>query len=159
MLRAIVAVVVLAGTAHAQPFVGSAAPALDLPALDGKLVSTTQLAGRVAVVDFFATWCGPCLQAMAALDAVARADPRIQLIVVDVAEPASTVRAFFSGRSLPPGARVLLDSDGAVARRWGQRRFPTTFLVDGAGQIRHINRGYGPGYPERVAAWLRQMVR
>jgi hypothetical protein len=90
---------------------------------------------------------------------VARAEPRIQLIVVDVGEDPALVRGFFAQRSLPPGARVLVDPDGAASRRWGARRLPTTFFVDGNGVIRHINRGFGPGYADRVAAWLKQMLR
>jgi thiol-disulfide isomerase/thioredoxin len=158
-VRALLTLLLLVGAAHAQPFVGSPAPDLNLIGTDGKTLALNELAGRVAVVDFFATWCGPCHEAMAALDTIARKDPRIQLVVVDVGEPASTVRAFFATHALPPGARVVLDPDAAASRRWGQRRFPTTFFVDAHGVIRHINRGYGPGYADRAAKWLADMQK
>jgi cytochrome c biogenesis protein CcmG, thiol:disulfide interchange protein DsbE len=144
--------------ALAEMQIGDPARALDLPALDGKILKTEQLRGRVTAVDFFATWCGPCHEAMAALDQIARSEPRLQLVVVDVGEDPEVVRAFFARHPLPPGARVVIDRDGAAGRRWGQRRFPTTFVVDGAGVVRHINRGYGPGYAARLGAWIRGLM-
>jgi len=138
--------------------IGDPARALDLPALDGKILKIEQLKGRVTAVDFFATWCGPCQEAMAALDQIARREPRLQLVIVDVGEDPELVRAFFAQHPPPPGARVVIDRDGSAGRRWGQRRFPTTFVVDAAGIVRHINRGYGPGYAARLAAWIRGLM-
>jgi thiol-disulfide isomerase/thioredoxin len=137
---------------------GDAARALDLPSLDGKIVHVEELRGRVVAVDFFATWCGPCQEAMAALDAIARAQPRLQLVIVDVGEDPERVKAFFAQRSLPPGTRVLIDRDSEAGRRWGQHRFPTTYLLDAAGIVRHINRGYGAGYPARLAGWIKGLL-
>jgi thiol-disulfide isomerase/thioredoxin len=138
--------------------IGDPARALDLAGLDGKMVKTEELRGRVTVVDFFATWCGPCHEAMAVLDGLARANPRLQLVVVDVGEEREVVRAFFAQHPLPPGARLLLDGKAEAGRRWGQRRFPTTFVLDGSGVVRHINRGYGPGYAARMAGWIRGLM-
>jgi len=140
--------------ALAELQIGDPARALDLPSLDGKLLKTEELRGRVTAVDFFATWCGPCQEAMAALDAIVRKDPRAQLVVVDVGEDPDVARAFFARRPLPPGARLVLDRDGSAGRRWGQRRFPTTFVLDAAGVVRHINRGFGPGYARRLDGWV-----
>ena len=144
--------------ALAEMQIGDPARALDLPALDGKLIKTQQLQGRVTAVDFFATWCGPCHEAMAALDQIARSEPRLQLVIVDVGEDPAVVRAFFAQHPPPPGARVVIDRDGSAGRRWGQRRFPTTFLLDAGGVVRHINRGYGPGYGARIANWVRTLL-
>lgn len=105
-------------------------------------------------MDFAATWCGPCHDALR--DLVTIAD--VQLVIVDVSEPEEKVRTFFAAQPLPPGARVLLDAHASASQRWGHHRFPTTFVVDGAGTIRFINRGYGPGYADRIASKVRALV-
>jgi thiol-disulfide isomerase/thioredoxin len=139
---ALTAVVMMApATALADPIIGDKAPLLaELPAKG------------VVVVDFYATWCGPCQQAMAALDEIVKRRGT-RLVVVDLGEPADQVRAFVAAHPLPPGAKLVLDERGEAARRWGARRLPTTFIV-ADGEIVKINRGYGPGYPARLEAWL-----
>ena len=132
----------LGGSALADPIIGERAP--PLPDVD--------VGSGVILVDFFATWCGPCHEAMAALDEIARRRG-VKLVVVDVGEPPERVQAFFAAHPLPPGARVVTDTTADAAHRWGQKRFPTTFVL-GAGTIRHINRGYGPGYARRLDGWV-----
>ena len=132
--------------AHADPRLGDRAPEIPGVATKG-----------VVVVDFFATWCGPCQEAMVALDQVLSRVGGVRLIVVDVGESAEVVRSFFKAHPLPRGGELVIDSSGELSRRFGQHRFPTTFLV-GDGTIRHINRGVGPGYAARIEKWLRAML-
>ena len=140
----VVSLVLVVGgaAASADPIIGERAPPL----------GDVALAKGVVLVDFFATWCGPCHLAMAALDDIARRRG-VPLVVVDVGEPQERVQAWFAAHPLPPGARLVEDPTAEAARRWGQHRFPTTFVL-GGGVIRHINRGYGSGYPRRLDAWV-----
>jgi thiol-disulfide isomerase/thioredoxin len=154
------ALIFVAAIAGGRPGVGDGAPSLELDTIDGKVFRQSQLLGQVTVVDFFATWCRPCRAGRRDLTRIlGELGPRIRIVLVDVGEDPALVRRWLDEERPPPiGTTVLLDRDGAAARRWGQDRFPTTFLLDESGVIRHINRGWGAGYRERLAAWLRRML-
>ena len=145
--------------ANDAPVIGDVAPPIAAETLDGAALPAGATAGTVTVVDFFATWCRPCHRALADLVAIrGNLGPRVRIVLIDVEEDPARVRRFLATTPLPDGAQVALDRSGAVARRWGQDRFPTTFLLDDKDVIRHINRGWGSGYRERLSRWLRLMT-
>lgn len=142
------------------PQLGDQRPALEVETPSGDLVNDARVSGRPLVVDFFATWCAPCRSALADLNAArdeSKAD--VQFVLIDLGEPRAIVQKWAATAAVPPGSLVALDPDGVAARRWGANRLPTTFLIDAAGVVRHINRGWGPGYRERLTRWLRNIAQ
>jgi thiol-disulfide isomerase/thioredoxin len=135
--------------------IGEHVPDRPVPGLDGKPIELTKL--DTTVVTFFATWCGPCHQAIADLLAIRQRGPHFTLVLIAVTDSPARVRGYLKEQSIPDDVVVGLDSTATISRAWGQNRLPTTFLVDRSRILRHINRGYGRGYRARVEAWLQGM--
>ena len=119
-----------------------AAPALELPDLGGTTRSLVDWRGQVVLVNFWATWCPPCLEEMPSLQRLAerlRGQP-FAVVAVNVAEMERRVahRAQQMGLDFP----VLLDADGAAFKAWGGKGLPTTVLIDRDGRVRYL--GLGP---------------
>lgn len=118
------------------------APLLDSVDLDGGGVELDGYHGQVVLVNFWASWCAPCLKEMPSLIRLREAidDSRLVIFAVNVEESAYRVRRVAKRYSF--NFPLLLDRKGEAFRRWGSRVFPTSFLVDGEGRIRF--RAMGP---------------
>jgi peroxiredoxin len=118
------------------------APPLSLPDMTAKPHALTALHGQVVLVNFWATWCPPCVKELPSMQRLHR---RFQArgfttLAVDVAEPRAEVSAFL--KRIPPlDFPVLLDEDGAARRAWQVHAFPSSFVLDRAGRIRHAFYG------------------
>lgn len=119
------------------PAQGEPAPAFAARSLTGALVKVPDdYAGRVVALRFWADWCPYCREEMAALAPVqARLRDRgLTLLAINVAQDADTVARF--ARGLGIDYPILLDADGAVARGYGVRALPVTYLLDRQGRVR-----------------------
>jgi len=118
-----------------------------------------QMRGRVSVVEFFASWCAPCRESLADVLAIhAKSHADFGLVIVAVEGDTPALRQLIARTAWPARTTVALDSDGSLAREWGEDRLPTSFFVDANLVIRHINRGYGPGFRARASRWLGEML-
>ena len=113
------------------------APALQLARLRGGTLDLADLRGRVVLVNFWATWCPPCVEEIPSLQRLyRRLQPQgLEILAVDVGESVETMEAFLKDK--PVGFPVLMDTDGAALRRWGVYAFPTTLVLDREHRIRY----------------------
>ena len=124
-----------------QPAVGHPAPDLALTRFDtGEKVSLNDLRGKPVILNFWATWCGPCRAEMPALQAAyERYGEDLLVIGVDQGEEEAIVGPFLEefGIDFP----ILLDGDMAVGREYRIMGLPTTFFIDSQGIIRGVHAG------------------
>ncbi len=122
--------------------VPSAAPVeLQLPDLDGRQRSLEEFRDSVVLVNFWASWCTPCVEEMPSLQRLAESmrDRPFAVIGINVAEGLLRVRT--AAQRLGIGFPVLLDKDSEAFKRWGATVLPTTYLLDREGVVRYVGRG------------------
>jgi len=122
-----------------RPSVGSRAPDFRLMDLDGKAVSLSDYQGKVVLLNFWATWCGPCRVEMPAMEALYRRMQSKGLVILAVSvdqEGTAVTRPFQEalGLSFP----ILHDQDYEVGLTYGARTLPMTFAIDRQGIIRQL---------------------
>jgi len=116
------------------------APAFDLASLAGPKVSLESLKGRPAVIDFWATWCAPCVRQIPVLNALReKRGEDVSVIGISVdADGAEAVALFAEEHGI---AYTVLFGDEGLAQAFGARGFPTLFVLDAEGAIREAHVG------------------
>ena len=141
---ALLALTLAAGTATAatdpvlRPWpAAQATPPLKLVGLDGQPWDLAQLRGKVVVVNFWASWCGPCVAELPVLGALAQRPAwrdRVAVVGVNYKESLDTIQAFGAGRAF--AYPVLRDRSGEMFKAWTAGVMPTTIVVDRKGRAR-----------------------
>ncbi|MDG1837842.1 MAG: redoxin domain-containing protein [Phycisphaerales bacterium] len=133
----------LGGEQAEHPMVGKPAPNFTLPSLDGKDISLTSLKGKTVILDFWATWCGPCRKGLPVLMEIveSRKADDVVLWAVDLSETKSTVEDFLKKKGWK--LSVLLDGKGKIASQYKVGGIPHTVIIDPAGIVRSVEVGFG----------------
>lgn len=113
-----------------EPVREGEAPPLALLTTEGKTWNIGHQSSAAYVVNFWATWCGPCRKEIPELAAFAKAHPEVQVIGVSVDDKLTTERLEAEARRLGITYAVLHDAEGEAASSWGVTVYPTTFVVD-----------------------------
>jgi cytochrome c biogenesis protein CcmG/thiol:disulfide interchange protein DsbE len=146
-------------TGAMRPHLGDPAPAFVAKTLAGESLRSESLQGQVTVLEFFASWCEPCQQSLSEILTIReRRGLHFKLVVVAVEGDVVPLRKFLANHPLPEGTAVVLDGDGMLARMFGEERLPTAFFLDEKAILRHINRGHGSGFRDRITLWLSDML-
>lgn len=115
--------------------VSEAAPDFQLQNLDGQPISLSDFKGKPVLINFWATWCGPCVSEMPYIQEIHEEWPDKGLVVlaINIGDSSSEVEQFLQNHNL--SLPVLLDTKKVVAQRYSIRAIPTTFFLDKDGMI------------------------
>jgi peroxiredoxin len=148
----------IAGTSNATG-PAPAAPDFALPSRDGGEVRLSELKGQVVMINFWATWCGPCRQEMPLLQQIhAKYEPLgFTMLGVNVEPDSLAAQNWLKG--MPVSFPILFDRKSEVSSSFGVEAMPSSVLIDREGRVRHVHRGYKPGDEAVYADLVRGLVK
>lgn len=135
------------------------APDFTLKSKSGENVRLEDLRGQVVMLNFWASWCGPCRQEMPHLEALFQQYEKFgfTLLAVNVDENSALADDFL--KDVPVTFPVLYDNTSVVSKLYSVDAMPTTVLIDRDGKRRFLHRGYKPGYEENYRSQIKTLIR
>jgi peroxiredoxin len=155
----------LAGAAFASPLASgavatqAAAPDFTLRSMNGPNLRLAEQRGRVVMVNFWATWCGPCRQEMPQLDRLYQKYKSSGFVLLGVNVDDDARKAAEVAAKLGVTFPVLLDTDKAVSRLYDLSTMPSTVIIDRDGKVRYLHRGYLAGYEDNYDKQIRELLK
>lgn len=135
------------------------APPFSLDQRGGGSVALADLRGKVVLVNFWATWCGPCRKEMPLLEQLHRKYAPLGLVMlgVNVEEDARLFDRFL--KDVPVSFPILLDPRNGVSKLYDVAAMPSTVIIDRQGNIRYVHQGYQPGDENAYQDMVRTLIR
>ena len=138
---------------------GQVEPDFVLKSTTGENLRLSEYRGDVVMINFWATWCGPCRQEMPLLDELYGRYHRVGFNLLGVNIDDDTERALRMVEELDLHFPVVFDTRKEVSRLYNVEAMPATILVDREGNIRHVHHGYKPGYEDKYLDQIRALLR
>ena len=137
------------------------APAFQLSGRGGKTIDLTQFKGQVVMINFWATWCGPCRQEMPLLEDIYKKYKPMgfTMLAVNVEPDSKAAEAWLGKLAKPVSFPVAFDVDSKVSKLYKVAGMPSTVFVDRKGNVRVIHRGYKAGDENEYMNNIRMLMR
>jgi thiol-disulfide isomerase/thioredoxin len=152
----------LAAPASAGEAVSKPAPDFTLPVRGQPApVQLSKLRGQVVMINFWASWCGPCRQEFPLLDQMYKKYKPLgfTLLGVNVEPDMKDAETQFLAKIAPVSFPIVMDKENGVSQAYGVNAMPSTVLVDRQGRVRWLHRGYKPGDENEYLDQVRSLLR
>jgi peroxiredoxin len=146
------------GSRSAPSLIDQPAPDFALRSMTGENLRLSEHLGEVVVINFWATWCGPCRQEMPLLDEMYGKYHLAGLTLLGVNLDESSERATEMAKALKVSYPVLFDARKEVGRAYEVGSMPLTVMIDREGVVRQVFQGFKPGYEKHYAEQLRKLL-
>ena len=138
---------------------GQPAPDFALKSSSGDNLRLSEHRGDVVMVNFWATWCGPCRQEMPLLDELYSRYQRVGFSLLGVNIDDNSSKAMNMVSELGVSFPVLFDNRKEVSKLYDVDAMPVTVIIDREGTVRYVHQGYKPGYEEMYLDQIRSLLR
>ena len=143
---------------QSSPLLNQDAKPFKLPLLAGDEFDLTKEKGKVIVLDFWATWCGPCIKSLPQMiNAMSAFDPKqVRFIGINQAEDKETVKTFLETRGWK--FEVALDANQRVGQSFGVEGIPHTVVIGPDGKVAYLKTGYEPDGAKKIAETVKKLI-
>lgn len=150
---------VLSLSVNANEMIGKPAPDFTLKSMAGKNTNLVEQRGNIIVLNFWASWCGPCRKEMPILQKFhdKYTDLGVQVWGVNVEQENQAGRDFIKG--IDVNFPIFFDESNTLSASYQVEAMPTTVIVDRNGAIRYVFRGYKDGYEKKYAKAIKKLIR
>jgi thiol-disulfide isomerase/thioredoxin len=143
---------------HAKDMIGPA-PDFTLKSRDGDNLKLSEFRGEVVLINFWASWCGPCRQEMPLLDQLYQRYNPIGFTILGINVEEDPGQAMKLLKDVPVSFPILFDTENSVSKLYHLTGMPSTMIVDRDGNIRFQHFAYLPGYEKKYEEQIKELIR
>jgi peroxiredoxin len=137
---------------------GKPAPDFALRSMAGENLRLSELRGKVVMVNFWATWCAPCRKEMPLLNDLYKKHKQSGFVLLGVNIDNNPKKAEKMAKKLGVSFPVLFDSKKTVSESYGVSAMPFTVIIDKSGSVKHVHKGYLPGYEKKYDKQISKLL-